>query len=82
MCEISKFQFHEIHVLVGLLVDVQLSRQWRNFGSVRPLAKNASQDGAPLKIFTDLPLSNFGRKPPWKTQIRARVSDDSMAGAQ
>ena len=36
--------------------------QWRNFGSGRPLAKNASHDGAPLKIFTDLPLFEFWSK--------------------
>ena len=48
--------------IMCVILSIQLTSQWCNFGLGHPLAKKASQDGAPLKIFTDLPLSNFEHK--------------------
>ena len=56
-----------------------INEQWRNFGSRRPLAMDAFQV-APLKIFSD-PLTTFGRKPPWKTQIFTEMPPPRIAGA-
>ena len=70
-------------LFILFIMKVSINDQWRNLGLGRRLAKNAPQDGAPLKIFTDLPLIEFWTKIPLKmfAEMAPRPHEQAPGGS-